>query len=553
MSNNYKKEQIVDFIKDIKNYYEDSEYEDFKSKIYNDFFPNYTKKDSQYQYILRNNSDIFRMILNSIYSEFINLKTSDKNEIIKKKNRLLTYNEFRNVFLVRNPNFDFIKHGDLFIENLEQSSFGTIDYSILEVIEYFNLYIKDPQLIDNLIQVHNYTKDLWKNGSKFMHFYTLHNHEHAVDLIKNATLFLKSIEYFSISKMDYYILFNACYLHDISMVIFPNFQDLFLSENFSSNLIFTDFNNQILEEINKQTTNINSIKKIFLDLYQEIDSFFENEVRSNHTKQSAKFIREKIDFSFLECIKETIAKISEAHGYDFKDIYGLKSKAKEEVYSLKFCMIALRFADLLDITKKRITQTILDANIDSMPPTSQFHWLSHQFIEDYSINTNYEINEPEKKPNNFSFLQSNVVKEKFNIEINLSINNQLTIENPKKCESFVSRKDIGINGEDIDDNKTNIKEEKNIIHIVPNRNIEIKNESNLCFISNKKCNYETCTFICKWMQKKNEYLYQEVYALDNYLQSNPNNHFDTSITIDIILGDQKLTSKQEDIIKANFY
>ena len=35
-----------------------------------------------------------------------------------------------------------------------------------------------------MIQIHRFTNEIWKNGSKFLYFYTLHNEEHAIALIK---------------------------------------------------------------------------------------------------------------------------------------------------------------------------------------------------------------------------------------------------------------------------------------------------------------------------------------------------------------------------------
>lgn len=45
-------------------------------------------------------------------------------------------------------------------------------------------------------------------------FNTLHNQEHAVDLVKNIIKIVKVFSYFKISNYDFYALFIACYLHD---------------------------------------------------------------------------------------------------------------------------------------------------------------------------------------------------------------------------------------------------------------------------------------------------------------------------------------------------
>lgn len=44
-----------------------------------------------------------------------------------------------------------------------------------------------------------------------------------------------------------------------------------------------------------------------------------------------------------------IAKVSESHGWDSIHVYSLKSEAKEELVSIKYMMILIRMADLLDL------------------------------------------------------------------------------------------------------------------------------------------------------------------------------------------------------------
>lgn len=89
----------------------------------------------------------------------------------------------------------------------------TVDYSIMRVIEIFYSFVKEPVRIDNLIVTHKYICDVWKNGSKHLYFYTLHNQEHAIVLIQNIVKLINTIDFLKISSIDYYILFLACYLH----------------------------------------------------------------------------------------------------------------------------------------------------------------------------------------------------------------------------------------------------------------------------------------------------------------------------------------------------
>lgn len=79
-------------------------------------------------------------------------------------------------------------------------------YSIMRVIEIFYSFVKEPVRIDNLIVTHKYICDVWKNGSKHLYFYTLHNQEHAIVLIQNIVKLINTIDFLKISSIDYYII-----------------------------------------------------------------------------------------------------------------------------------------------------------------------------------------------------------------------------------------------------------------------------------------------------------------------------------------------------------
>lgn len=70
-----------------------------------------------------------------------------------------------------------------------------IDVGILEALTIFRQRVQDPMKIDRLIQTHRLVKSLWHNGSKFLNAYTLHNHEHAINLIKNVVRMVNNIDF----------------------------------------------------------------------------------------------------------------------------------------------------------------------------------------------------------------------------------------------------------------------------------------------------------------------------------------------------------------------
>lgn len=79
-------------------------------------------------------------------------------------------------------------------------------------------------------------------------------------------------------------------------------------------------------------------------------------------------------------MRELVAEVSEAHGADERDIYGIKSVASKQLISIKFDKILLRLADLLDMSSYRVSKPILYHNVEQMSEESAFHWISHIFL-----------------------------------------------------------------------------------------------------------------------------------------------------------------------------
>lgn len=143
-----------------------------------------------------------------------------------------------------------------------------------------------------------------------MYFYTLHNQEHAIVLIQNIVKLIHAIDFFKISGVDYYILFLACYLHDISMVKIPAFDSFLLDTNEADQLakeLWDNFNEEFMHidssekkisemETKKDETkgdeedyksqeiepDILSVKKYMLSSYKKLDGYFESSVRERH-------------------------------------------------------------------------------------------------------------------------------------------------------------------------------------------------------------------------------------------------------------------------------
>ena len=66
----------------------------------------------------------------------------------------------------------------------------------------------------------------------------------------------------------------------------------------------------------------------------------------------------------------------------------------------------------------------------------------------------------------------------------------------------------------------------------------------------KKCTSDKCNFLCKWFVQKNYYLFLELAALQEYLESLPDNYFKPEIDVVVNSSEKnRLSSKQFTLLK----
>lgn len=483
--------------------------------------------DSQYcKFVFDTSNEFKRMILNSAYSRVINVYTSDEIIFQKRDNRSLQYFELRLLLWLRNKTFkaiDFITFArNLIDEASTNTGANIIDYHLFEVLHIFIAKVKSPKDVDSLILVHKLVNGLWKNGSKFLHFYPLHNEEHSIELIKNVVRLVNTIDYLAIKQQDYYILFLACYLHDISMVIHPNLNK-FCSTSIESDLIF----NEWINEVNGSTKALypdskSYLKNTLVKYFRIIFDYFEANVRNNHACDSARFIIDRSDSSYFahidNAILQVVAKISESHGYDSAEVYGRKSFARTEHHSIKYMMVLIRLADLLDTSKDRVSYYIMKENIKHMSPVSQFHWISHLITDKCEIKANYQLEKP--KPKVAFELKKGIIVETLQFNLFVNVKNLTAIAKPKTGCAFY---------------KCNL----------------LSDRLEICINNNKKegCNNANCLLICRWITKKHEYLFNELFALRKYLDTVNVGLFRTEIKVVVNFDNKKdLEPEFRDII-----
>lgn len=452
------------------------------------------------KYIFEYSNEYKRRIFNACISRIFNMYLSDDLQIHRKDGRHITYYELCLFSYFRNRCADMknIKLPDKYLKDEK------ISYDIYEVLNLFLTYVKEPKYIFQLILMHKYISSIWKNGSRFLYFYTLHNQEHSIELIKRTVSICKVIDYFQIKREDYYILFLCCYLHDISMAIQPKI-DSFTADNEQTDIISSEFYYDFHKVLDLNCYEKEQIKEMMKCAFEKVNAYFEAVARDNHAYNSASFIKNNSDLSYLDAtVRNEVAAISEAHVYDWKDVYDLKSKARTECISEKYLMILLRLADLVDGAKDRVSLNILRHNISNMPIESQFHWVTHAITDGIEIKSEYEFKVKKDQSNEqfLSVLNKDYLTETIIVNINVNEYN-LTNVNCNNCREASAKLD---------------KNKKRII-------IEIGKD--------EKCDKKCCTFLCKWLMTKNSYLLSELNALKLYFDRNASNLFKSKVQIRI--------------------
>jgi len=459
-------------------------------------------------FVANNSSEYQRRILNAYYSESIHVLCSDACSFIKVNSKKLHYTELRILSRLRNRQFN-LDDFRTFVMRFDYKDISNqmgIDMALLSVIGTFVNTVRNPEWIDGLIQTHRITKGLWYNGSKFLNSYTLHNEEHAVTLINQSVHIVKTIDYFVLKPIDYYILFLSCYLHDISMVVHPdmyvvNLSDVEIVALISNQMLkmkevvkkFNDF--KAIEIIDHRNARMKESWKFLVDVFNAIYGYFEQKVRNQHPSDSAGFVLAKSDtlLNYLEpTLLSFVAKVSASHGWDAVDVYGLKSRAKNDTVSLKYLMILIRLVDLFDVANDRINYHLLRQNLNNMPLISQFHWISHLITDKLEFDADYVITKDE----DVMFVDSPIT-ETLIVKLYLNVKYLTSKRKVVPCKG------------------RNCKLRDKYIDIDIENNVE--------------CQATQCTLLCHWMMRKHEWLVQELVALNEYLYSVNNSLIQTRI------------------------
>jgi hypothetical protein len=476
------------------------------------------------KFVFMNSMEFRRMIINAYYSEMIGIMPTDNLSFVKSNARQITYTELRILAQLRNQRFNS-EQFSIFIKTLNPHDLSNrmgIDMGILEVLGHFIVRVKKAEWIDSLILTHRVVKGLWYNGSKFLNSYTLHNEEHAVTLIGKSIRLVKTIDYLSIKDIDYYILFLSCYLHDISMVLHPDLYG-FNQENQSSLIIITDFLSKLhlqlseYEKIDHRDDKNNRLKEVgnfLVEIFQRVFEFFEANVRDPHPFESASYIRDSANKFFKHicpAILSYVATVSESHGYNSEEVYGLQSKARNDLISIKYLMMLIRLADLLDVANDRVNYHLLRENVKHMSKTSRFHWISHLITDEMQLTAKYDVDKDKH-------LNEKPITEHLNFDLYLNFKYLPTLDLIKKCSNCAMKFIVE------DSNKPKPSEEYAKSKCM---SLEIGHECK-----------QSCPFLCRWVIAKHGWLVNELSELQNYLYSVNSSLIQTDIRFNIFYRDE---------------
>ena len=468
-------------------------------------------------FVLKNSEEFVRKSYNCFFSTIYSVDASDRHSFSKNNNRTLNYTEFRLLAYLRNKQFTK-REFDRFAYDLVKAE-GTmermkIDMALMEVLHVLIKNVRNPMFVDNIILTHRLVSGLWKNGSKFLNAYTLHNEDHAITLIKQCVHLLKVIDYLGIKQNDYYVLFLACYLHDISMVIHPNLEDFKLGDIESEKIVSRNMVKFKGLPSNKQEYH-DQFRSLLLEAFKDVYSYFENDKRNKHPKDSAAYIKEQHDhfLSYLDdAILEYVALVSESHGYDAADVYGRKSKARNGLFSVKYMMVLIRLADLMDMSNDRVNYYRLRQNLDSLSLTSQFHWISHLITDRAYVTATYEVDDKRR-------LTQQPITEHMKIKILLNVAYTATLAKKSTCNGCEACH--GLESEEKDEDGYSMTK------------VEVGEKEDTC-----SC-FKTsgCPIICAWMMDKNWWLLNELIELKRYLNQANSRLFNTTMEIDFLYRD----------------
>lgn len=323
---------------------------------------------------------------------FMKLFNCEDNIIVNKKGRALKFWEYRILAYLHNKGFnlvDFLEMVDKLLERYDYFNHD-VDINFERIRLIVDNRLKTVSDKDAIIQLHYFVQCIWKNGSRDLTYYTLHNQEHSVELIQNyMNLNKQMLSKLSLNTDETFILFAACYLHDIGML-----KGLTKEEKFDiNNKKIIDYYNDIMKKSTVSgAVKIENILTKFYEINDLTNVLIEDIVRGEHAIRSSIEIQNDHNLPLSDLEKKYVAEVSYNHMKNTDEIYGLQNKQlfRKKNIDIRKISMWLRLLDLTDITKYRVTQEVFDRYFDRMSVVSRFHWIKHLCIDDLNISIKQE-------------------------------------------------------------------------------------------------------------------------------------------------------------------
>ena len=252
-------------------------------------------------------------------------------------------------------------------------------------------------------------------------FFTLHNHEHSVELIRILSKLNKvsnGIIFNELNMYEFYVLIMAIYFHDLGMLYF-NYDDL--------RKITSDEESRKFEAVQtvylmtkvidfKHNANRNQRITMILELFKQHKEYRSNYTRKNHHLTTSRFheISEITQLGLGTFVKM----VCNNHGLYFDQMNKTNEYINGEKLDIVKISTFLRFADSLDNCKNRVSNTMYQSinkyvSRDDKDDITISHWAKHLLIDSISykfdskskiilviLNFNEKINTSLKTVNN---------------------------------------------------------------------------------------------------------------------------------------------------------
>lgn len=253
---------------------------------------------------------------------------------------------------------------------------------------YFEIYDKyiEPSCLkaeekDYITVLHHYIKDLWQNGAKDLPFFTLHNHEHSLELLKKLYQLDDSLMYKITGSVlncdEFFALLAAIYIHDLGMLYFN--YDYYYKSVDNGKYIRKELETYISSlEYYDETKPANTNKEVTRTIYNDHKSKRSDFTRDKHSKTSKEFHELVKKGCVTDEFLIDIFAIGYNHGVDEKKFIKVSKSLDREIDMVKTSKF-LRLLDSLDQSITRVSFNMYEflKQVEKSDSRTLGHWAKH--------------------------------------------------------------------------------------------------------------------------------------------------------------------------------